>query len=199
MKVSEIAELLRGTPAGDAGREILGVASLETAGPAELAYVESPRVLGQAAASGAGCLLVPEGASLPGHTTISVRHPKLALIRAAEALHPVPTPPPGVHPAAVVAADAQLAADCSVGPNVVIEGGVTVGAGTRLCPGVFLGAGVSVGRKVRLASPRYRLSRRANWGPGHSSRGRGDWIGRLRIRLGGRAARKISPVGKDCD
>ena len=150
MKVSEIAELLRGTPAGDAGREILGVASLETAGPAELAYVESPRVLGQAAGSGAGCLLVPEGASLPGHTTISVRHPKLALICAAEALHPVPTPPSGVHPAAVVAADAQLPADCSVGPNVVIEGGVTVGAGTRLCPGVFLGAGVSVGAKCVL-------------------------------------------------
>ena len=70
MKVSEIAELLRGTPAGDAEREILGVAALETAGPTELAYVESPRVLEQAAASRAGCLLVPEGASLPGHTTI---------------------------------------------------------------------------------------------------------------------------------
>ena len=88
MKVSEIAELLRGNPAGDAGREIQGVAALETAGPTELAYVEGPRALDQAAASRAGCLLVPEGVSLPGHTTIAVPHPKLALIRAAEALHP---------------------------------------------------------------------------------------------------------------
>ncbi|HXW13785.1 MAG TPA: LpxD N-terminal domain-containing protein, partial [Terriglobia bacterium] len=145
MKVSEIAEMLEGIPAGDAGREIFGVAALELAGPAELAYVESPRALKSAAASRAGCLLVPKGMSLPGHTTIAVRHPKLALIRAAEALHPASLPPPGVHPASVVAPDAQLAEDCSVGPNVVIEGGVTIGGGTRLSPGVFLGAGVRVG------------------------------------------------------
>src|SRR5271157_6099033 len=132
MKVSEIAELLQGTLAGDAGREITGVAALETAGPAELAYVESPRALEHAVASLAGCLLVPEGASLPGHTTIAVRHPKLALVRAVEALHPAPLPPPGIHPTAVVAPDAQLAPDCSVGPNVVIESGVTVGAATQL-------------------------------------------------------------------
>ena len=150
MKVAEIAELLRGIPAGDGGREILGVAALETAGPNELAFVEGPRALEQAAASRAGCLLVPEGASLPGHTTIAVRHPKLALIRAAETLHPALPAPPGVHPAAVIAPDVQLAADCSVGPNVVIEGGVTVGAGTRLCPGVFLGAGARVGAQCVL-------------------------------------------------
>jgi UDP-3-O-[3-hydroxymyristoyl] glucosamine N-acyltransferase len=145
MKVSEIAELLHGTHAGDSGREISGVAALEAAGPPELAYVESPKSLAQAAASRAGCLLVPEGASLPGQTTIAVRHPKLALVRAAEALHPASVPPLGIHPTAVVAADAKLAADCSVGPNVVIEGGVTLGPGTRLSAGVFLGQGVQVG------------------------------------------------------
>jgi UDP-3-O-[3-hydroxymyristoyl] glucosamine N-acyltransferase len=118
---------------------------METAGPAELAYVETPRALEEAVASLAGCLLVPEGASLPGQTTIAVCHPKLALIRAAEVLHPAPLPPPGVHPTAAVAPDAQLAADCSVGPNVVIESGVTVGAGTQLRASAFLGAGVRVG------------------------------------------------------
>ena len=116
MKVSEIAELLHGTSAGDAGRAITGVAALETAGPAELAFVEGPRALEQAAASQAGCLLVPEGASLPGHTTITVRHPKLALIRAAEALHPAPLPPPGIHPTAVVAAGRATGAGLLRGP-----------------------------------------------------------------------------------
>jgi UDP-3-O-[3-hydroxymyristoyl] glucosamine N-acyltransferase len=150
MKVSEIAELLRGNLAGGAELEIHGVAALDTAGPTELAYVEGPRSLDQAAASRAGCLLVPEGLSLPGHTTIAVPHPKLALIRTAEALHPASSPPPGVHPTAVVARDAQLAPDCSVSAHVVIESGVTVGARTRLCPGVFLGAGVRVGAQCVL-------------------------------------------------
>ena len=71
MKVSAIAELLHGTLAGDAGREITGVAALEAAGPTELTYVESPKALAQAAASQAGCLVIPEGASLPGQTTIA--------------------------------------------------------------------------------------------------------------------------------
>ena len=150
MKISELAELLRGNPAGDAEREIHGVAALETAGPTDLAYVESRRSLHQAATSRAGCLLVPEGVSLPGRTTIAVPHPKLALIRAAGSLHPPLSPPSGIHPTAVVAPDAQLAPDCSVGANVVIENGVTVGAGSRLCPGVFLGAGVRVGAQCVL-------------------------------------------------
>ena len=150
MKVSEIAELLQGKPLGDAELEITGVAALETACPTELAYVESPRALPQAAASGAGCLLVPEGTALEMRTTIAVRQPKLALIWAAEALHPAAPIAPGIQPTAVVAPEAQLAADCSVGPHVVIESGVSVGAGTRLLAGVYLGAGVRVGQHCTL-------------------------------------------------
>lgn len=150
MKVSEIAELLKGVSSGDANREISGVAALETAGPTELAYVESARALAQAESSKAGCLLVPEGAALAGHTTIAVRNPKLGLARAAEALHPAKRPPAGIHPTALVAAHAQVAADCSVGPYVVIESGVTVGAGTILGAGVYLGEGVRVGAKCIL-------------------------------------------------
>jgi UDP-3-O-[3-hydroxymyristoyl] glucosamine N-acyltransferase len=150
MKVLEIAQWLRGNPAGEVEREIHAVAALETAGPTELAYVEGPRSLEHAAASRAGCVLVPEGASLPGQTTIAVRSPKLALIRAAEALHPALPASPGIHATAVVAADAQLAPDCSVGAHVVIESGASVGARTRLLAGVFLGAGVRVGAQCLL-------------------------------------------------
>ena len=150
MKVSEIAELLKGKAAGDAEREIRGVAALEAAGPAELAFVEGPRSVDQAEASRAGCLLVAEEVLLPGRTTIAVSNPKLALVHAAEALHPVSLPPPGIHPTAVVAPDAQLAPDCSVGANVVIESGVTVGAATQLRAGTYLGVGVRVGARCIL-------------------------------------------------
>ena len=150
MKVSAIAELLHGQLAGDSSLEIQGVAALEGAGPTELAYVESSRALASAAQSRAGCLVVPVGATLAGRTTIAVSHPKLALAQAAEALHPAPAPPPGIHPTAVVAPDVQLAPDCSVGPHVVIESGARVGAGTRLFPGVYLGQGVPVGAHCTL-------------------------------------------------
>ncbi len=150
MKVSEIAALLQSTPMGDVAREIHGVAGLESAGTADVAFVENARALDPAKTSRAGCLLVPEGVVLPGKTTVAVRNPKLALICIAEALHPAAPPPPGIHPRAVVAPDSQLARDCSVGANAVIESGVSVGAGTRISPGVYLGAGVRVGARCVL-------------------------------------------------
>jgi UDP-3-O-[3-hydroxymyristoyl] glucosamine N-acyltransferase len=145
MKVSEIAELVKGKLEGDGNREIDGVAALDAAGPNDLSYAEGQRTLERAKGSPAGCLLVAEGVSLPGQTTIAVGNPKLALVRAAEVLVPTEPTVPGIHPTAVVAPDARLAAGVAVGAHVVIESGVTVGAGTRLSPGVSLGQAVQVG------------------------------------------------------
>src|SRR6266568_4057510 len=152
MRVSEIAELLGGKLQGESAREIRGVAGLEAATPADLTYAEGARAIERAARCRAGCILVAEGVFLAGQTTIAVPNPKLGLIRAAEQLCP-PTPfPPGIHPTAVVAPDARLAADVSVGPQSVIESGVSVKAGSRLGPGVVLGAGVQVGAECLFHS-----------------------------------------------
>ncbi len=150
MTVQEIAGLVSGRVEGDADREIRGVAGLETAGPDELTFAEGAHALARAAQSRAGCILVPKAISVPGHTTLAVAHPKAAFIRAAEALRPPAAFPPGIHPTAVIAADAQLAVQASVGAYVVVEQGAKVGAGTRLEPGVFLGAGVRVGSQCVL-------------------------------------------------
>lgn len=150
MRVEELARLVDGKLRGDTQREIRGVASLESAGPNELAFVEGARALGQAARSRAGCLLVAEGVSVADHTTIAVARPKVAFIRVAEALHPPEPVEAGIHPTAVVAPDAEVAQSASVGAYVVIEAGAKIGAGTRLDPGVFVGQGVSVGAQCRL-------------------------------------------------
>jgi UDP-3-O-[3-hydroxymyristoyl] glucosamine N-acyltransferase len=150
MKVSEIAQLLGTEVQGDASREISGVAALEGAGPDELTFAEGERALAQAAKSRAGCILVPPGVRLEGQTMLGVANPKLAFIRAAAALRPAPTARPGIHPTAVIASDARLAPDASVGPYVVIESDVSVGSGTSLGAGVFLGRGAQVGAGCTL-------------------------------------------------
>ena len=86
MTVKEIAELLRGTLSGEGAREIRGIAGLANAGPEDLTFAEGERALAQAAASGAGCILVQIDMTVEGRTTIAVAQPKLALVRAAEAL-----------------------------------------------------------------------------------------------------------------
>ena len=156
MRVSEIARLLGASMHGDAEREIRGVAALESAGPDDLTFAEGERGLERAATSRAGCILIAKDApstltgKLASKTTIAVSHPKLAFIRAAEALRPAARPTPGIHPAAVIGPEVRLAAGVSVGAYVVIGRGVTVGAGTRLGAGVVLGEGVVVGAECVL-------------------------------------------------
>ena len=57
---------------------------------------------------------------------------------------------PGIHPSAVVAADAELAADVEIGPFAVVESGVVVGSGTRLLAGTVLLGGSRIGAGCRL-------------------------------------------------
>lgn len=150
MKVSEIARLVGGKMEGDGECEIRGVASLENASPQQLSFAEGERSLERAAGSHAGCILVPEGSRVSGHTTVAVRNLRLAFIRAAEALHPALAVKPGIHPTALVDDAATLAPGVSVGPYAVIESGVTVGAGTRLGAGAYLGEGVTLGSNCLL-------------------------------------------------
>src|SRR6266446_2418926 len=145
MKVEEIARLVSGQTQGDPSREIRGVAGLERAGPDELTFAEGARILKQAGSSRAGCILVTEKGSLSGQTTIAVKQPKLAFIRAAEVLLPPRKTEPGVHGTSIVAPSANLSPDVSVGAHAVIEDGVSIGSKTCIGAGVFLGRGVEVG------------------------------------------------------
>jgi UDP-3-O-[3-hydroxymyristoyl] glucosamine N-acyltransferase len=150
MTIDDIAGLVNGRLQGDGWREIHGVASVENAGPDDLTFAEGPRGRAKAAAGRAGCILVAEGVSLPGLTTVAVPRPKLAFIRVAAVLRPQPAARPGIHPAAVVDPQANLAEDVFVGPHVVIERGATLRSGTRLDAGVFLGEGATVGSQCVL-------------------------------------------------
>ncbi len=146
MRIDELARVLGGNFQGDGSREIRGVAALETAAPHDLTFAEGPRATEKAAESHAGCILVEPGVTVLGKTTIAVARPKLAFVRAVEAILPAQAPPPGIHPTAVIAPDVRLGEGVSVGPHVVIESGTVVGARTHLAGGVFLGERVEVGQ-----------------------------------------------------
>jgi len=144
MKVEEIARLVGGHREGDGNREITGVAGLENAGPTEITFADGARALEQAARSHAGCILVPEKSSVGGQTTIAVKHPKLALIQATEAILAKAKLEAGIHATAVIAPGARLA-DVYVGAYAVIEEGVNIGARSSIGAGAILRRGVEIG------------------------------------------------------
>jgi UDP-3-O-[3-hydroxymyristoyl] glucosamine N-acyltransferase len=145
MKISDIAALVSGQWEGDGSLEITGIAGLERAGAADITFVDSGRALVHARRSDAGCFLIPPNTALPRKNTIAVIHPKLALIKLAPVLLPAPCMEAGVHSTAIVAADARLATDVSVGAHAVIEAGASIGNRTRIAAGACIGRGVEIG------------------------------------------------------
>lgn len=147
MRVRELASVVNGRVAGDAGTRIERIADLDCAREGEIAYIDNEKMFEVAAESKASCLIASEGLSekLTDRTLIVVANPKLAFALVGAALHPAVRREPTIHPTAVVAETADIALTAYVGPNVCIGEHTHVGAYTRLEAGVVLGANVTVG------------------------------------------------------
>ena len=146
--VQEIADFVGGRVHGDGALEIRTVGSLERATRGTLAYAEG-RHLARVDSTAASCVLIPD-VEPPERTVIVVARPRVAFARAAQWLLPPRLPAPGVHETALVAADAVLGADVSIGAWTIVEAGASVGPGTVIFPGGYVGAGASVGGRCIL-------------------------------------------------
>ena len=97
MRVRELAEWLGATFEGDGEKELTGVAPVETAGGADVAFVGSRKAAQQAEASAAGCLIVPvEWPSPCYRTVIRAPEPRTAFARAMNRFYPTAELKPGI-------------------------------------------------------------------------------------------------------
>lgn len=146
MRVRELAEWLGATFEGDGEKELNGVAPLESAGAAELAFVGTRKAAAAADASAAGCLLVPPDWPSPSYrTVIRVQEPRTAFARAMNRFYPTAELKPGVHPTAVIGKEVSLGAMVYIGPNAVVGDGSRVGVATSIGPGCAIGKRVVLG------------------------------------------------------
>ena len=147
--------------------EISGVASIASAGPTHLVFVEDADRLEQALKSAAGAVIIPEGAivgvdiSKPGNAeavaadsrdngtppkaVLIADDPRLAFARAAKLLHHRRRQHPGVHSTAEVHHSAKLGKGVSVGPHAVLGEDCVIGDRTRIGPGSCISHGVVIG------------------------------------------------------
>ena len=157
--VSQIADAVGARLIGEGCREVEGVASLASAGPQHLVFVDDERHLAEALASRAGAVIAgpfAERISCDRPLLIS-EHPKMAFARAARFLSEESADaaqqnmtPASVHPTAVIPASAVLGARVCVSARAVIGENARVGAGTHVGPGCVVGDGVEIGRDCRL-------------------------------------------------
>lgn len=144
-RLSDLADLLGAELVGDGSREIRGVRPLDSAEKEHLSFLHNPKYVEDARSSRAGAILVADASSLPGRDLLVCAEPYLALAHALEHFHPRESPPPGVHPSAVVAEDVELGENASIGPLTHVGAGSSIGAGTEIGPGCVLGREVIVG------------------------------------------------------
>ena len=145
IRLGEIVAKLGGELVGAPDTEIRRMATLESAGPGDLAFVTSAKYLQQLRDTRASAVIVAKGhkgaTQLP---RIVCDDPYLYYAKAAQLLHPEARSASGIHPQAVVEAGAEIAASATVGPFS------HVGRGARLGERVVLGPGCSVGEEAQI-------------------------------------------------
>ena len=146
----ELAEAIGAKLEGDGAVEIAGVAAPERAGKGDLIYVDAAKHAGRAVASAAVCVIAGEGAALPGKTVLRSAQPKVAFAQAAELLLGRAPIAAGIHPTAIVAPLARVAAGVGIGPYAVIGEDAHVGAGTQIGAHAVIGAGCWIGENCRI-------------------------------------------------
>jgi UDP-3-O-[3-hydroxymyristoyl] glucosamine N-acyltransferase len=153
--VREVAEWLGGEVEGDPSARVWGLASLEAAGPADLSFAADEKRVARLPQSKAAAVLVPAGSAAkpaPGTALIRVKNVQAAVAKLLSRLaEPEDVPPPGVHPSAAIAPDAQVGQGVAIGPGVSIGARSRVGDGTVLYAHVSIGADAAVGRSCFLA------------------------------------------------
>jgi len=127
MKLGDLAERLGCTLEGDAGVEITGVTGLDEAGPSEVSFLSNRKYFSKLKTTSAAAVIVSQEVQAEGRAVLRSENPYLTFAKALEMFHPPHRPAAQVHPTAVVAADAKLGRNASIGPYVVVEEGVEIG------------------------------------------------------------------------
>ena len=154
MNLREIAAALSGSLAGDGGIDIERIADPAGAhGGADLALAMTPETAALLKHTKARAVVVAADCAVPldrFDAVIRVERPRLALAVLTELFSRPVERGPGIHPSAVVAPDARVAAGAAIDPLSVVGPRTRVGPGTVILAHVTIGADVVIGRDCLL-------------------------------------------------
>jgi len=153
LTLAQIAARLGGRVAGDAAVLIRQVGSLERAGPGQIGFLASLKHRSRLAGTRAAAVVLgPEAESLTTLPRIVCDGPYAYFARLSQLFNPVAAQAAGVHPSAVVAANAKLGARVSIGAGCFVGEGVSIGDDCCLYPNVTVYAGCRIGARAIVHS-----------------------------------------------
>jgi UDP-3-O-[3-hydroxymyristoyl] glucosamine N-acyltransferase len=134
---------------------LAGVAPLRTAAPDQVSFLDNRKYAPALDASRAGAVIVhPDMASrVPaGGVAIVTAEPYAAWAKVAALFHPVPPARAGIHPTAVIGAEAIIDPSAEIGPLAVIGERAEIGPRCRIGGLAVIGPGVVLGPDCRIGS-----------------------------------------------
>jgi UDP-3-O-[3-hydroxymyristoyl] glucosamine N-acyltransferase len=139
---------------GDPAILVDSVATLGRAHPRAICFLANPHYRRQLAETTAAAVVIePRYAAECPVAALIVPNPYATYARIATVLQPPRAPQPaGVHPSALVAADARIDPAASVGPLAVIGARASVGARTQIGPHCVLEEDVEIGPDAMLVA-----------------------------------------------
>lgn len=149
VRLDEIVARFGGELIGDGTRSIRQVASLDQAGPGEIAFLANPKYRKNLAATRAGAVILTATAAVDCPAACIVcAEPYLYFARIAQWLNPLAPSSPGIHPSATV--ESSIPDSVSIAAAVNIGPGTRIGERARIGPGCVIGAGVALGADALL-------------------------------------------------
>lgn len=152
IRLSDLADRLGGRLCGSGEPMIRGVNTIREASAEEICFVTEDKHLPLLGSSRAGAVLIGKPRPDCPMPQVCVPNVQKALIETLTLFAPKLVPFEGIHPAAVVEADAHLAAGVAVGPGAYIGHGVRIGARTVIGPNCSIGQRTELGEDCRLDS-----------------------------------------------
>ncbi len=148
----EVADFVHARLVGDGSVRLRGIASVSSASPGDLVFVEDEKNLARALQSKASAVIAGEFATgKPSAKPLLIHsQPRMGFARAARLFERPSERGAGIHPSAVVHSSANLGKNVTVAERVVIGEAAKIGDGTRMGAGCVIGAKASVGRDCEL-------------------------------------------------
>jgi UDP-3-O-[3-hydroxymyristoyl] glucosamine N-acyltransferase len=150
--LARLAEFLGCELAGDAGVLIIGVSTIEKAGPGELTFLANLKYAPKIKSSRASAIIAAEPLKDAAAATLVSANPYLDFARVLALFYQAPKPALGIHPTASIASSAVIGPNSSIGPYAVVGERVTLGANAVLYAHSVIYEGCAIGSEFTAHS-----------------------------------------------
>ncbi len=150
-RLADIVARFGGRVEGDAATAVNQVATLDSAGLQQIAFLTNSKYRKQLESTHAVAVIVAESdAAATALPRIVCDNPYSYFAKLSAFLNPLPACAAGIHPSAVIAAGAKVSPGAPIGAHVTIGEGASIGDGCVIMSGCSIGANAMLGENTRL-------------------------------------------------